>query len=291
MSTSVIVEAPAKINLSLKVMPRRPDGYHDIKSIFTTVALSDELTVSRTENEGECSVRCEGMLLPKENTITGAYKAFCVLTGVTGGVDVFIKKRIPAGGGLGGGSSDASSFILSLDILFCTHLSEDQFMQISSQVGSDVFFFTKALLEKRKNAGNGGAVAALVEGRGELISIVPPRNDLHILLVFPGVNVSTREAYALVDSTLQEDLSQTDIVSVFESDVSEWSDAFRNDFTRPVCKNYPEVAKALDAIKGAKADFADMSGSGSTVFGIFKDRDAALKARDLLSRDWEVVLV
>ena len=125
MTHSKTVLAPAKINLGLEIFPKRADGYHGLHSIFTTVGLFDEICVSKTDKKNTCIVESFGMELPEQNTITAAYKAFCVLTGIDSGVHVSIKKRIPAGGGLGGGSSDASSFIQSVNNLFKAGLGID----------------------------------------------------------------------------------------------------------------------------------------------------------------------
>ena len=141
MSDSITVLAPAKINLGLEIYPRRADGYHGLHSIFTTVGLFDEICVSKIDEKNTCIVDSFGMDLPNQNTITAAYKAFCVLTGIDLGVHVSIKKRIPSGGGLGGGSSDASSFIQSVNNLFKAGLGIDSLSAIAGKVGSDVFFF------------------------------------------------------------------------------------------------------------------------------------------------------
>jgi len=164
MFDSNTVLAPAKINLGLKVYPRREDGFHNIESIFLTVPLYDELKVSLTDTDDTCVVKCKEMQLPAENTVTQAYKAFCVLTGIHKGVSVEIKKRIPAGGGLGGGSSDSSSFLKSIDTLLGTNLSESDLLDISGKVGSDVFFFTKALCSGYDASVD--SYSALVKGRG-----------------------------------------------------------------------------------------------------------------------------
>ncbi len=288
----VTVEAPAKLNLGLQVLPKRSDGFHEIKSIFTTVNLCDELKVSLHSEKNCCKVYCRGMNLPAENTFTKAYKAFCVLTGIEDGVLVDVTKRIPSGGGLGGGSSDSSSFIKSIDYLFRTHLNDSDLMDISAQVGSDVFFFTQALIEldngKRKH---GDAFAAVVGGRGEEIRPVVSRNDFAVLLVFPGVSVSTAEAYKLVDETMkaQDPAEGFCLEQMYRKPVREW--AFVNDFTIPVAARYSKIGQALEALKASGADFVDMSGSGSTVFGVFETNAQAIKAQKNLSGNFESVLV
>ena len=301
MFDSLTVFAPAKINLGLNVLPVRADGYHNIESIFTTVSLGDEINVALTNLKNTCSVECKEMSLPRENTFTAAYKAFCVLTGVNDGVSVKVTKRIPAGGGLGGGSSDASSFIQSIDTLFGTQLSSEALVSLAGEVGSDVYFFTQALLaangdcsaDKRNCSADcclsAKPFAAFVTGRGEKVQQIARRTDYTVLLVFPNVGVSTKEAYALVDAykTGESECIGT-LVDIYGKPVHEWS--FVNDFTAPVCNRFPQVKEALDAIKSTGAAFADMSGSGSTVFGVYEERVEALQAQTVLAQKWKTVL-
>lgn len=283
---SVTVSAPAKINLGLQVLPRREDGYHGIRSIFTTVPLADELKVSLADGKDSCTVTCQGMKLPSQNTITVAYKAFCVLTGMNQSVSVKLTKRIPAGGGLGGGSSDASSFIQSIDSLFSTHLDAVSFETIASKVGSDVFFFTHALLE----AGNNEPYAAIVEGRGERVSAIPARSDYTVLLLFPGVSVSTAEAYRWVDEDAESDQTvRLPLAQLYSMGVRAWT--FKNDFTPCVVRRCPLIGAALEDLRQNGADFAEMSGSGSTVYGVFERRVCALRAQQNLSSRWKVMVL
>jgi len=296
MLESITALAPAKINLGLRVFPKRADGFHDIESIFTLVNLCDEISVHRDGgNDGRCTVDCEGMRLPEDNTFQRTYKAFCVLTGIRENVRVKVTKHIPAGGGLGGGSSDSSSFLKSIDIIFGTHLNYSALEEISGQVGSDVFFFTRALEGRRAELSEWESFTAVVRGRGEVIEPIASRTDCSILLVFPGVSVSTKDAYALVDEwQLQhpgnfEGLVAESLEKTYVKSVREWS--FVNDFAAPVAGRYPKIQQALDALRASGADFVDMSGSGSTVFGVFDERSRALLAKDLLAGQWESVLV
>jgi len=297
MLNSMTVLAPAKINLGLKVFPKRADGYHDIESIFTLVNLCDELFVSRDGGgESKCVVDCKGMVLPEDNTFQRTYKAFCVLTGIRENVRVKVTKHIPAGGGLGGGSSDSSSFLKSIDMLFGTRLGHSALEEISGQVGSDVFFFTRALEEKKSDISLWESFTAVVSGRGEKIRPLSGRTDCSILLVFPGVPVSTKDAYGLVDEwqvshpDVNRNLSIADFLEkTYSRPVREWF--FSNDFAAPVAGRYPKIQQALDALRASGADFVDMSGSGSTVFGVFDERSRAVLARDFLSERWNSVLV
>src|SRR5574344_35556 len=296
MFDSLTVRSPAKINLVLHVLPRRADGYHNIESIFTTVSLGDEIIIAPTNLKNTCSVECREMSLPRENTFTAAYKAFCVLTGVDDGVSVTVTKHIPAGGGLGGGSSDASSFIKSIDTLFGTQLSSTALISLAGEVGSDCYFFMQALLARESNPSHdfpSNNFAAVVTGRGEVVKQIAVRNDYEMLLVLPNVSVSTKEAYARGDEC---NLSRNDVhcnrgengegchkalVDIYGKPVHEW--CFVNDFTAPVCRAFPKINEALEAVKKSGADFADMSGSGSTVFGVYETREKVLQAQEVLS--------
>lgn len=296
MRKGLTVSAPAKINLGLRVFPRRDDGYHDIESIFTTVALCDFVTVELCDGLDEkntCVVDCVGersIQLPDDNTFSRAYKAFCVLTGNDRGVHVVVDKKIPAGGGLGGGSSDSSSFIKSIDTMLDTRLTESDFDKISAQVGSDVYFFSKAQFSEIGAGSMEKRFAALVGGRGERVSPLEPRNDFSVLLVFPGETVPTPMAYGLVDmaGTRQQGGDES-LAEIYGRPVRDWT--FVNDFTVPVGQKFPRILNALDAVKTSGADFVDMSGSGSTVFGVFEDRDRAEFVKGRLERDWRTVLV
>ena len=280
--------AKAKINLGLRVLPKRADGFHNIESLFMTVDLADELSVTLADHKNTCTVECVGMELPPENTFTKAYKAFCVLTGMDCGVHVKVVKHIPSGGGLGGGSSDASSFIHSLDSLCATHLSAEDMNFLAGQVGSDVFFFTQALISGKKD------YAALVSGRGEIVQQVECRTDFYVLLLFPEVSVSTKDAYQWVDQKSLGEMawvedSLGELKNIYAKSLSEWN--FVNDFTECVASHIPVIREALEDLKNSGASFADMTGSGSTLFGIFPDDKTALRSKRLLETKWKVLVV
>ena len=261
----------AKINLGLRVLPPREDGFHNIESVFHTVNLCDRLFVSVQEGCGECSVHSDECALPVENTLSMAYKAFCRVTGINArSIDVRLEKNIPCGGGLGGGSSDAAALIRVLEKIQGVSLGVEALDDIASVVGSDVFFFCHGF-------GDGG-FAAVVSGRGEIVRKIPYRSDLYIALVFPNVCSSTREAYALVDGMLSCDdmLSYpafSGLEEMYSLSPAKWS--FVNSFTAPLCARYEKISCALEIVKRSGALFSDMSGSGSTVFGVYgSERDA-----------------
>ncbi len=193
-------------------------------------------------------------------------------------------KRIPMGGGLGGGSSDAAALLFVLQKLGVVFSSQEA-SKMAALVGSDVFFFLSLC---GKPCG-----AALVWGRGELVRPISPRSDLHYVLVFPGVHSSTAEAYAAVDRSAgrpkNECLPLDELESVYRRPVKDWT--FTNDFTPVISAKYSKVRQALKDVESSGALFWDMSGSGSTVFGVFESKSQAQDAYGLLSEKWNATLL
>ena len=278
--------AYAKINFGLTVLPKREDGFHPIESIFQTIDLYDELIVSENETGG-CVVSCDSMELPEKNTLTLAYNAFCEIAGVkVPGVYVKLIKGIPAGGGLGGGSSDAAALVRVLERICNIKLTAEQLEYVAAKTGSDVFFFMHCNRE--------GKACALVSGRGEVVREIKPRNDLLLLLIFPEASSSTKEAYALVDDAIASGKEikgpgYSDLEFIYNESVQNWT--FINTFTPVIAKTLPEIGDAIGALKNAGCCYAEMSGSGSTVFGVFTLMQQAELVRNLLADTWNCKLV
>ena len=280
MLSSVHVKAPAKLNLYLKVCSVRPDGFHDIESIFQKIPLYDELLIEMVDSNCTCQVISPDFPLPFENTLTSAYKAFCSCTGIKNGVRITIRKRIPSGAGMGGGSSDAAAVLSGLSQLFGVELTAGQKTAAAASIGSDVFFFL----------GEGDACqAAVVSGRGENVRYIESRRDLSFVLLCPGVHSSTGEAYALVDGW--HDMNRVEISPFNELDdiyrrpVAQWS--FYNSFTEPLAWKYPEIKRALSDMRRCNADYVQMTGSGSVVFGVFASDEDARESHTVLSQVWD----
>ena len=268
--------APAKLNLHLEVYPKRSDGYHPIKSIFQTISLVDDLEVSLSGKSLSCVVECDAMQLPVENTLTKTYRLFCQISGVTTGVRVKLTKRIPSGAGLGGGSSDAATFLLILNKMFDYPLGLNQLEEIANLVGSDVLFFL-----------SGGA--AVVTGRGDIVEPIKPREDFCIVVVYPDVHCSTPESYGLVDEyfALGKTVNETalqDLEKMYYEPISEWR--FLNTFTNPVATKFPVIFDVMKSLENLGADYVQMSGSGSTVFGVFSNFEVGKDACTNLKRFW-----
>ena len=295
MLESLSIFCPAKINLGLKVSSKRPDGYHDLQSIFMTVPLFDRLDVQLAGHSGTCRVDCEPIGLPPRNTISAAYDAFKEVTGFDGGVKVHIEKHIPIGGGLGGGSSNAASFIWALGRLLGIEDSPDWLTLIAGKAGSDTFFFAHALASA-SNLQTFEPFAAVVEGRGDKVKAIPCRKDFYVLLSFPDISVSTVEAYAMLDRRrqldgfLSESIESIDFYpeKMYNLPVRDWK--FENDFTVVLCARSFEIENALQDMKSSGADFCDVTGSGSCVFGVFEDAQKARQAEVVLGKKRGVAL-
>lgn len=277
MLNEVNIQAPAKVNLHLRVLPKRVDGYHNIESLFQAIDLCDDLCVKRTGAQYGCKVEVIGIKLPPENTLTVAYSEFCTFTGIREGVTVKLTKRIYSGAGLGGGSSDGAALIQALDKLFETHLSHAQKAELVLPIGSDVPFFLSS-------------GAAVVTGRGEFVREIDLRTNVFFLVIQPNVHSSTKEAFKLFDNWRGNgkalkfpDLAELE--SMYRMPVTNWT--FRNSFTEPLAERYPPIAKALASVIQHGAMFSEMSGSGSAVYGVFCSEKDAEKAYTQLCLEWK----
>lgn len=271
----VTVKAPAKINWSLSVLRRREDGYHDILSLIQAVGLYDTLTF---EDSQEIEI-VSNQFIKKENNLV--YKAIVALqnfTGINRGVKVTLKKEIPIGAGLGGGSSDGAATLKALNEFWQIGLSNEQLIEIGKTLGSDVpFFFSLPL--------------CIVRGRGEILEPLKINKAYTLLLVKPSFGVSTRWAYEALNmrGQLTENYEKINnsIWLLYENlckgrlNLDLW-----NDFEKVVEKRYPEVGKIKRKLIEAGAKQSLMSGSGSTVFGLFEGVAEAQSALNKFSGYW-----
>ena len=242
----------AKINWSLRITGRRPDGYHDLETVFQTISLRDELTFRESDS---LSLHCDDPSVPADesNLVLRAARALG-----SPQVTIELTKRIPAGGGLGGGSSNAAATLLALDRLYS--MQRNDLGSVALSLGSDVPFF---LL--------GGT--AYATGRGEVLTPLPPMTGIPLLLIIPEERVATREAFARVQR-FSEPLG----IDAYQTPAH-----FTNDFEEPVFAMLPHLAEYKRRLYDAGASWASMSGSGSTIAGSFETaaaRDAAAGAFD-----------
>lgn len=253
--------APAKINLFLRILGRRPDGYHNLDTVMQKLDLCDFVTLSIVDEPGVV-LRCPDSDLPEDcsNIVFRAATAFltaCAGAGV--GVHITLEKRIPVAAGLGGGSSDAGAVLLGLNRLLKTDLSIDELIGIARPLGADVPFFVTGY----------GAVRA--EGIGDLMTPVPSLTGCTIVLANPGLSVSTRWVYEKYALTIAGKDSK--IVSFSEKLESAFSCAEVNDLEQVTLYSHPEIKTLKHELLALGASSVLMSGSGPTVFGIFPDGD------------------
>jgi 4-diphosphocytidyl-2-C-methyl-D-erythritol kinase len=275
----------AKVNLCLKIVGRRPDGYHDLCSIFQTVSLGDRLTF-RARNDERINVVCDDPSIPSDGRNLAVRAAELLRRSIRGlgrasgrplGADIGIQKRIPAGAGLGGGSSNAAATLTALLKLWRVNkFAKKTLCEIAAEVGSDVPYFL-----------TGGT--CLVTGRGERIKRLPPVPKLNLLIIFPGIHVSTAWAYSKLSLALTKRLKYSKIMErLFQGrpGPGRISGIMENDLETAVIGRHPAIARAKSDLTAAGALNSLMSGSGSSVFGVFPDRASARKAWQLLSRRW-----
>lgn len=248
----------AKINIGLNIVSRRPDGYHNLQSVFYPVPLSDTLEIEEWEPaDGPCQFRQIGRKIdgnPSDNLVVKAFEQMREEFALPA-IDIFLDKRIPMGAGLGGGSSDAASMVKLLNEKFELNLSDAEMEARVSQLGADCAFFIKAR-------------PMWVTGIGtQMAPINFSLRGWHLLLVKPEVSVPTAEAYRYVE--VREPAS--DLRADVHLPVENWRGRVKNDFEESVFKQYPQILAIKETLYDMGAAYASMSGSGSSVFGLFRD--------------------
>jgi len=285
----VTVEAYAKVNLTLEVLGERSDGYHALRSLVMPVSLADALEIEGTEDgvivsdTGYADDLCVKAARALRDSIGGG----CVGAQPSRGARIRVTKRIPVGGGLGGGSADAAATLVALNELWQCGLSREELAALGARVGSDV----PALVL-------GGAV--VMEGRGEKVTRLsrwgqsPSAFNLqlstfNLVLVNPGVFCSTKEVFGCCRARSDEEPSATSamIEALRIGDRAALVAALANDLQEPAVALHPEIAAAMKALEAAGAEGVMMSGSGSTVFGIVASEARACEiAAELESGGW-----
>jgi 4-diphosphocytidyl-2-C-methyl-D-erythritol kinase len=246
------VLAPAKINLSLKILGRRNDGFHEIETLISPISLADKIDIERQSRW--IDFMCDDRSVPPgdENLVVRAAKLFFEKTKVTAGVGIKLQKQIPHGAGLGGGSSDAASTLIALNQLFETKLSREEMAKLGTTIGSDVAFF---LFES----------PAVCKGRGEIVEPTKLKKKLSILLLKPAFSVSSAWAYSR-----WQDSREIPRISYQPQNFD--GQSFVNDLERPVFEKFIFLAQLKTwLLKQAEVGAALMSGSGSTVLAVMRD--------------------
>ena len=270
---SACINAYAKINLTLDITGKRPDGYHLLRMVMQSVSLCDQLTL--TEAEAGICVHCGRADVPcdESNTVYKAAAAYFAYARMEPRITIEIQKNIPSQAGLGGGSADAAAVLLALNEMYRTGYSKETLCKIGVQVGADVPF---CIL--------GGT--ALVEGIGEKLTVLPALPSCHIVICKPPVGVDTKQAFVLSDALPKTDRIYSDsvIVAIHSSDLHAVSANLGNEFERVM--NLAEVTHIKNIMKLMGALGACMTGSGSAVFSIFEEKAKALACKAALIQEY-----
>lgn len=286
-SLPVKVLAPAKINLTLEILGKRPDGYHDLRSLVVPVSLFDTLTFTQTTGP-EIDVSCAVVGLPGENHVmlpapgdnlaARAAKLLREVTGHSGGAHIEIQKEIPIGGGMGGGSADAAGTLIGLNRLWQTGLPLEKLMELGAHLGSDI----PAMVYGKP---------VCMEGRGEKVRPIPCHWPLGtqwwIVVVNPGFNVPTRDIYRRFRTGLTSP-QETFINACFaleRGDVKLASASLQNSLEAVVFNKYPLLSMLAERLKSAGALGVLLSGSGASVFAVASNRDQALAIESQVKRE------
>jgi len=267
--------APAKINLSLRILRKRPDGFHEIETLIAPISLYDKIDIEKQNRWIDFSCDDSTLSTGDDNLVVRAAKAFFEKTKVVGGVSINLQKKIPHGAGLGGGSSDAAVTLRALNQLFETKLSPQELAKIGATIGSDVPFF---LFES----------AAMCKGRGEIVEPTKLKTKISILLVKPEFGIPSGWAYSRWQNS-KELPGASYKPQKFDGQI------FANDLERPVFEKFIFLAQMKTwLLKQDEVGAALMSGSGSTVFAVLRDKGSsdslAQRARQEMDREiWTCV--
>jgi 4-diphosphocytidyl-2-C-methyl-D-erythritol kinase len=251
------VAAQAKLNLGLRILARERGGHHSIETLFARIALADTVTIRPRDEERSVVVHGVEIGPQEQNLAYRAAMAYGDATGWPRGFEIEIVKRIPVGGGLGGGSADAGAVLRGLNALSPHAVREPELLRIAMTLGADVPFLTST------------EPFALAWGRGERMLALPALPERTAVLVLPGFLVSTVDAYEWLAASRQSDVPSPRLVSVPE--LTSWETLQKhvvNDFEPVVAEHHPEIATIIGQLREMGASIAGMSGSGSTLFGI-----------------------
>lgn len=257
----MIVFPNCKINLGLQILNKREDGFHNLETVFYPIPLRDALEVIRLTDDktvANVNFKSTGLTIEGDSHNNLCIKAYDLLKKdfpALPSIQMHLHKTIPMGAGLGGGSSDGAFALKLLNEKFQLGLSIQQLINYALQLGSDCPFF---IINK----------PAFATGRGEVLEEIPPDlSAYHFAIVNPGIHVNTGWAFSSLN--LSDSPKRPDLRSIIQQPISTWKDQLINDFEEPVSKAHPEIASIKQQLYDAGALYASMSGSGSTVFGIF----------------------
>lgn len=261
----LVLSSNTKINIGLKVINKRSDGLHDIVTIFQEIDFGDKIQFKKVKIG--CNIKSNVDWIPLDDSNL-CYKAYDVLSKKFNrdlGVEIYVEKKVPVGSGIGGGSANAAATLLGINSLYNLGLDNKQLEIIGSRIGADVPFFIR-----------GGA--QIGEETGCKLTPIREKIDAVILLVLPSVSISTKWAYDQIKYKLNSQNSIPNFAHLMRNNFLSFK-FFENDFEKIVIPAYPEIGSIKNRLLESGANFASLSGSGSTVFGIFDNNAYANKAK------------
>ena len=274
--TPVSIDCPAKVNLFLRILAREESGHHQIETFFLAVGLYDRVTVGPGDDGIALKIEAfpgAAIFVPpgsagrcEDNTAYRAARAFYAAAGIRPATVVSVAKRIPAGAGLGGASSDAAGTLAALNLLHREPLSRTELLAIGSGIGSDVPFFCS------------GEPAAMAWGRGDRLLPCKPPEAASVVIVVPRDRTPTADAYASVSATLDLPAGPAVLSALARGDWDAVARSRGNDFENEQFRRMPVLAETCALLMGEGALLAGLTGSGSAVFGLFATREAAARA-------------
>ena len=277
----VTIKAPAKINLALDTLYKREDNYHEVEMVMTTVDLADYITVTPLE-KNEIKIKSNEFTMPlnEKNLAYQAAKLFKEHFNIDKGVEIYIKKRIPVAAGLAGGSSNAAATLKALKELWQVDCTIDELAELGAKLGSDVPFCVY-----------GGT--ALATGRGEKIQQIPSPPKCWVILIKPRIGVSTKEVYECIDS---KDIDKRPnnkflIECLKNEDTRQLAENMFNVLEGVTMDKHPVIQQIKDIMTNNRALGAMMSGSGPTVFGLYENREDAVKCKAILEKQFKQTFV
>ena len=271
MMNKVIINSNAKVNIGLKILKERDDGYHNIVTVFQEINLFDIISISKKSKGCDFNSNATWLINDKTNLCVIAYEAMKNKFDIDG-VVIDLTKNIPKGSGLGGGSSNAASIMKGIRELYSLNISDKELEEIASQIGADVPFFIRGSIQ-------------LGEGIGDRLTPLKINISGKYLIIIPDTEIDTSWAYSKFKNDLDSFILPINFASLSnEKTISlDKLKFFENDFESIVVPAYPEIGKIKEALHALGAGFASLSGSGSTVFGIFNDDVSLDKALSYFS--------
>jgi len=273
LNKSISIKAPAKINARLEITGKRADGYHDLFSIMVPVELFDHIDI-KINDSGKITLKSSGFLVPDDpsNLVYRAAKLFLNRAKCEKeGVEIILNKKIPVAAGLGGGSSDAASTLIALNELYSFPITENELLQLALSLGADVPFFIRA-------------VPSIATGIGEILEPIDNWPLYFYLIITPQIEVSTAWVYQNYKMELTSNKYDYIRKSLKNGDII-ISDILKNDLEKVTCASFPLISTLKRRILDTGAEGAMMSGSGPSVFGVFKSREKAVTAMEQFASD------